>query len=125
MAKPVVLTVDDDPDVLQAVARDLRHQYGDRYRIMRADSGMAALDAIEKLKLRNESVALFLVDQRMPQMGGVEFLQKAKESDLLAAAKQQGNQALKMMTFMVENAGWELVVKKDLVTQETLEKLFD
>ncbi|MEL6930195.1 MAG: FAD-dependent oxidoreductase [Cyanobacteria bacterium J06600_6] len=79
MAKPVVLTVDDDPDVLQAVARDLRHQYGDRYRIMRADSGTAALEAIKKLKSRSESVALFLVDQRMPQMGGVEFLQQAKE----------------------------------------------
>ncbi|MEL6494837.1 MAG: FAD-dependent oxidoreductase [Cyanobacteria bacterium J06623_7] len=79
MAKPVVFTVDDDPDVLQAVARDLRHQYGDRYRIMRADSGLAAMDALAKLKLRNESVALFLVDQRMPQMGGVEFLQQAKE----------------------------------------------
>ena len=78
MAKPVVLTVDDDPDVLQAVARDLRHQYGDRYRIMRANSGMAALEAVEKLKLRNDSVALFLVDQRMPNMGGVEFLQQAK-----------------------------------------------
>ena len=79
MAKPVVLTVDDDPDVLQAVARDLRHQYGDRFRIVRADSGMRAIDAIEQLKLRQESVALFLVDQRMPQMGGVEFLERAKE----------------------------------------------
>lgn len=79
MAKPVVLTVDDDPDVLQAVARDLRHQYGDRFRIVRADSGMRALAVIEQLKLRQESVALFLVDQRMPQMGGVEFLEKAKE----------------------------------------------
>lgn len=79
MAKPVVLTVDDDPNVLQAVARDLRHQYGDRFRIVRADSGMRALAAIEQLKLRQESVALFLVDQRMPQMGGVEFLERAKE----------------------------------------------
>ena len=79
MAKPVVLTVDDDPDVLQAVARDLRHQYGDRFRIVRADSGVRALAVIEQLKLRQESVALFLVDQRMPQMGGVEFLEKAKE----------------------------------------------
>jgi thioredoxin reductase (NADPH) len=77
MAKPVVLTVDDDPEVLQAVARDLRHQYGDRFRIIRADSGTSALEAVEQLKLRNESVALFLVDQRMPQMSGVEFLERA------------------------------------------------
>ncbi|WP_445630042.1 FAD-dependent oxidoreductase [Nostoc sp. DSM 114167] len=78
MAKPAILTVDDDPEVLQAVSRDLRHQYGDRFRIVRADSGIAALDVVQQLKLRNESVALFLVDQRMPQMGGVEFLEQAK-----------------------------------------------
>lgn len=77
MAKPVILTVDDDPDVLQAVSRDLRHQYGDRFRVVRADSGRTALDALQQLKLRNESVALFLVDQRMPQMSGVEFLEQA------------------------------------------------
>jgi thioredoxin reductase (NADPH) len=77
MAKPVILTVDDDPEVLQAVARDLRHQYGDRFRIIRADSGAAALKAIEELKLRNEAVATFLVDQRMPQMSGIEFLEQA------------------------------------------------
>ena len=79
MVKPVVLTVDDDPDVLQAVARDLRHQYGDRFRIVRADSGMAALQLVKQLQMRNEPVALFLVDQRMPQMGGVEFIEQAKE----------------------------------------------
>jgi thioredoxin reductase (NADPH) len=77
MVKPVILTVDDDPEVLQAVARDLRQQYGDRFRIVRADSGAAAIDATQKLKLRNEPVALFLVDQRMPQMNGVEFLEQA------------------------------------------------
>jgi thioredoxin reductase (NADPH) len=77
MVKPVILTVDDDADVLQAVARDLRQQYGDRYRIIRADSGAAAIEATQKLKLRNEPVALFLVDQRMPQMNGVEFLEQA------------------------------------------------
>lgn len=77
MAKPVILAVDDDPEVLQAVSRDLRQQYGDRFRIIRADSGMSALDVVQQLKLRNESVSLFLVDQRMPQMGGVEFLEQA------------------------------------------------
>lgn len=79
MSKPVILTIDDDPQVLQAVARDLRQQYGDRFRIMRADSGASALDTLEKLKLRNETVALFLADQRMPQMSGVEFLKKGLE----------------------------------------------
>ncbi|MEM8642624.1 MAG: FAD-dependent oxidoreductase [Cyanobacteria bacterium P01_G01_bin.54] len=77
MKKPIILTVDDDPDVLQAIARDLRRQYGDRHRIMRADSGQAALDIIQQLTLRHETVALFLVDQRMPQMSGVEFLAQA------------------------------------------------
>ena len=79
MAKPVIWTVDDDPDVLRAVERDLRRRYGDRYRVISADSGPSALDATRRLKLRNEPVALFLVDQRMPHMSGVEFLEKAIE----------------------------------------------
>lgn len=77
MAKPVLLTVDDDPDVLRAVERDLRRQYGRDYRILRADSGRSALDALRQLQQRREIVALFLVDQRMPQMSGVEFLLQA------------------------------------------------
>jgi thioredoxin reductase (NADPH) len=79
MAKPVIWTVDDDPDVLRAVERDLRRQYGDRYKVISADSGASALAAVKQLKLRNEPVALFLVDQRMPRMSGVEFLEKAIE----------------------------------------------
>ena len=79
MAKPVIWTVDDDPDVLRAVERDLRRQYGDRYRVISADSGASAMEAVNQLKLRNEVVALFLVDQRMPHMSGVEFLEKAIE----------------------------------------------
>ena len=79
MAKPVIWTVDDDPDVLRAVERDLRRQYGDRYRVIAADSGSSALAAVRQLKLRNEPVALFLVDQRMPGMSGVEFLEQAIE----------------------------------------------
>src|SRR5215471_4544925 len=77
MAKPVIWTVDDDPDVLRAVERDLRRHYGDRYRVISADSGVSALEATKQLKLRNEQVALFLVDQRMPRMSGVEFLEEA------------------------------------------------
>lgn len=79
MAKPVIWTIDDDPDVLRAVERDLRRHYGDRYRVISADSGLSALEGVKQLKLRNESVALFLVDQRMPRMSGVEFLEKAIE----------------------------------------------
>jgi thioredoxin reductase (NADPH) len=79
MAKPVIWTVDDDPDVLRAVERDLRRHYGDRYKVISADSGISALEAVKQLKLRDEPVALFLVDQRMPRMSGVEFLEKAIE----------------------------------------------
>jgi thioredoxin reductase (NADPH) len=79
MAKPVIWTVDDDPDVLRAVERDLRRQYGNRYRVMAADSGAGALESVKQLKLRNDPVALFLVDQRMPRMSGVEFLEAALE----------------------------------------------
>jgi thioredoxin reductase (NADPH) len=79
MAKPVIWTVDDDPDVLRAVERDLRQQYGNRYKVISADSGASALEAVKQLKLRNEPVALFLADQRMPRMSGVEFLEKAIE----------------------------------------------
>ena len=79
MPKPVIWTIDDDPDVLRAVERDLRSHYGDRYRVISADSGISALEGVKQLKLRNEAVALFLVDQRMPRMSGVEFLEKAIE----------------------------------------------
>ena len=79
MIKPVILAVDDDPQVLRAVERDLRRKYAREYRVLRADSGESALDALDKLKLRGDPVALFLVDQRMPRMTGVEFLEKAVE----------------------------------------------
>jgi thioredoxin reductase (NADPH) len=79
MAKPVLLTVDDDAGVLRAVERDLRHRYAEHYRVLRADSGAAGLEALKGLKRRNDSVALLLVDQRMPQMTGVEFLGQAME----------------------------------------------
>src|SRR6202030_4305364 len=77
MPKPVLMTVDDDPEVLRAVERDLRKKYADRYRIVRADSGASALQSLQTLKKRNEAVALLLVDQRMPEMSGVEFLNQA------------------------------------------------
>ncbi|MBE9114404.1 FAD-dependent oxidoreductase [Lusitaniella coriacea LEGE 07157] len=79
MNKPVILTVDDDPEVLSAIARDLRQQYAKQFRIIRADSGQAAMDVVQQLTLRNDTVALFLVDQRMPQMMGVEFLEQATQ----------------------------------------------
>jgi thioredoxin reductase (NADPH) len=76
-AKPAVIVVDDDPEVLHAVARDLRRQYGEDYRIVRAASGPEALDAIRELKRREDPVALLLSDQRMPGMDGVRFLVEA------------------------------------------------
>src|SRR5260370_40049980 len=79
MLNPVSWGVYDDTDVLRAVERDLGGHYGNRYGVMAADSGSSALATVEQLKLRNEPVALFLVDQRMPRMSGVEFLEKALE----------------------------------------------
>jgi thioredoxin reductase (NADPH) len=79
MAKPILLTVDDDPDVLRAIERDLRSQYGAEYRVVSSDSPEAALGLLKALKLRNDGVALLLVDQRMPHMDGVTFLQEARQ----------------------------------------------
>ena len=78
MAKPVILAVDDDVSVLEAVVQDLRRQYGATYRVLRAGAGQAALDTSRQLFERGDSVALFLSDQRMPGMTGVEFLEKAQ-----------------------------------------------
>jgi thioredoxin reductase (NADPH) len=79
MAKPVLLTVDDDHEVLRAIERDLRRSYAKDYRVLRAESGPAALEIVRELKLRSNPVALFLVDQRMPGLSGVEFLEQAIE----------------------------------------------
>src|SRR3954465_1928008 len=77
MPKPILLAIDDDTSVLEAVVQDLRRHYGQDYRIVRAASGAAALDICRQLKDRNDTVALFLSDQRMPGMTGVDFLQQA------------------------------------------------
>lgn len=79
MPKPVLFTVDDDPEVLRAIERDLRGHYADRYRIMRANSAASALSTLKELKARNNPVALLLADQRMPQMDGVGFLSQAMD----------------------------------------------
>ncbi|MDQ3706236.1 MAG: FAD-dependent oxidoreductase [Chloroflexota bacterium] len=77
MAKPVIMTVDDEPAVLGAIERDLRRRYGKDYQIMRAESGAAALQALQQIRLRGQPVALFLVDQRMPELSGVQTLEQA------------------------------------------------
>ncbi|HZZ52177.1 MAG TPA: FAD-dependent oxidoreductase [Pseudonocardia sp.] len=79
MGKPVLLTVDDDPGVSRAVARDLRRRYSENFRIVRADSAMDALDALRELKVRGEVVAAMLADYRMPQLNGIEFLEQAMD----------------------------------------------
>ena len=78
MGKPVILAVDDDVSVLEAVIQDLRRKYGATYRILRAGSGQAALDTCVQLQQRGDAVALFLSDQRMPGMSGVDFLEKSQ-----------------------------------------------
>jgi thioredoxin reductase (NADPH) len=79
MARPILLAVDDDVNVLEAVVQDLRRQYGATYRVMRAASGQAALDTLAQLKSRQEPVALICSDQRMPGITGVEFLERSRE----------------------------------------------
>jgi len=78
-ARPVIVTVDDDPGVSRAVARDLRRKYGEGHRIVRAESGAVALDALRQMKLRGEPVAVLLADYRMPEMNGIEFLEEAMD----------------------------------------------
>ncbi|MEV0714230.1 FAD-dependent oxidoreductase [Asanoa sp. NPDC050611] len=79
MANPAILTVDDDLAVSRAVARDVRRQYGERYRVVRANSGAEALDALKEIKLRGDQVAVLLADFRMPHMNGIEFLEAAMD----------------------------------------------
>lgn len=79
MLKPVILAVDDDPNVLEAVVQDLRRRYASEYRVLRAGSGQAALDISAQLAERGDAVALYLSDQRMPGMSGVEFLERAQK----------------------------------------------
>jgi thioredoxin reductase (NADPH) len=79
MAKPILLSVDDDSDVLRAIERDLRSQYGAEYRVIGSDSPASALEMLKELKVRNDGVALLLADQRMPHMDGVGFLQEARQ----------------------------------------------
>ena len=77
MTKPIIMTVDDEPQVLNAIERDLRAHYHSDYRIIKAESGKEALETLQKIKQRNEPVALLLVDQRMPSMSGTEFMHQA------------------------------------------------
>jgi thioredoxin reductase (NADPH) len=78
-SRAAILTVDDDPGVSRAVARDLRRQYGAQYRIVRAESAAAGLDALRQMKLRGDVVAVILADYRMPEQNGIEFLEQAMD----------------------------------------------
>jgi thioredoxin reductase (NADPH) len=86
MKKPILLSVDDDQEVLHAIARDIRREYGDRFRIIRADSGDRALAVLNQLKVSNDTVALILADQRMPGLTGVDLLRESR--DLFPDAKR-------------------------------------
>ena len=79
MVKPMILTLDDDTNVLRTIERDLRKEYGSEYRVARADSGEAALELLQELVRRGDPSALFLVDQRMPSMSGEELLEKSMD----------------------------------------------
>src|SRR3712207_1650176 len=79
MGKPAILTVDDDPGVSRAVARDLRRRYGEEFRILRASSAGEGLEVLREVKLRGGRVAVLLADYRMPQMNGIEFLEQAMD----------------------------------------------
>jgi thioredoxin reductase (NADPH) len=84
--RTAIVTVDDDPGVSRAVARDLRRRYGEQHRIVRAESAASALDALRQMKLRGDSVAVILADYRMPEMNGIEFLERAM--DVYPAARR-------------------------------------
>ncbi|WP_328599160.1 response regulator, partial [Rhodococcus sp. (in: high G+C Gram-positive bacteria)] len=78
-AKPAILSVDDDPGVSRAVVRDLRKRYGEKYRIIRAESGDQALETLREMKLRGDAVAVIVADYRMPGLSGIEFLEQAMD----------------------------------------------
>ena len=79
MKLPFIILLDDDEQVLRAINRDIRNEYRETYRVSATESANEALELIKELKLKNETVALFISDQRMPEMEGIEFLEKAKD----------------------------------------------
>src|SRR6187431_41339 len=86
MKLPYIIIIDDDTQVLRAIQRDIRNQYRDEYKIAATESAVEALEVIKELKLKNEVVALFISDQRMPEMEGITFLETANE--IFPAAKK-------------------------------------
>lgn len=79
MKLPYIIIIDDDVQVLRAIQRDIRNEYRDDYKVAATESAIEALEVIKELKLKNEEVSLFITDQRMPEMEGIAFLEKANE----------------------------------------------
>ena len=79
MKLPYIIIIDDDTQVLRAIQRDIRNEYREEYKVAATESAIEALEVIKELKLKNEEVALFITDQRMPELEGVAFLEKANE----------------------------------------------
>ena len=79
VARPVILTVDDDPGVSRAIARDLRRRYGEKWRVLRAESGADALEALKQLRLRGDQVAVMVADYKMPDINGIQFLERGMD----------------------------------------------
>ena len=111
MAKPVILAVDDDPQVVRAVERDLRRRYAREYRVPRADSGESALDTLGKLKLGGDPVALFLVDQRMPEKHphhpvpqAEGYLRRGEYAEDLPKVQGRGGELNQVWTNLIDNA---------------------
>lgn len=121
--RAAILTIDDDPSVSRAVARDLRRKYGDQHRIVRAESGDQALDALREMKLRGEDVAILLADYRMPRMSGLEFLEHVGSRLNVVMLTTEGQPELMARAKALGARGWIMKPFKPELVIATARKL--